>query len=425
METACSLALRPSTSGRSLFASSLRFLPPKGAFPHSIRLRGQLYHGFIQPCFPSLAVIGNRPAIASDCLEESTPGSTKRETLFQGNSKAQDKKVEGKDKPTDEFEMLKVCDKLIEVFMVDKPNPGDWRKLLAFSRTWTDIGPHFYKRCQERADAQTDPGMKHKFLRLSRKMKEVDDDVKRHDELIEVIKRDPLEIMAIVARRRKDFTEEFFVHVRDVAESYYENPEKRDELINLGKACLAAVQSYDGALGSMEDMKAAEAKFTDIISSPTRDIATKKIDDLAKKNQLDSSLLMMLTKAWSEAKESTLMKEEAKDMLYDLYKTGIASIQKMIPKDIRILKYLLSLEDPRERLAALNDAFTPSLEYETDEVDYLWTTPTALHSAAKTILDAFNSNRRGSVAREARDMMQPKVIQKLDELKKMIEDNFL
>ncbi|KAJ4788776.1 endoribonuclease E-like protein [Rhynchospora pubera] len=425
MEIACSVALRPSTSGGSLFTSSFRFLPPKVAFPHSIRLRGQSYHGFIQPCFPSLAVFGNRPAITSDCLEESTPGSTKREMLFQGKSTAQDKEVEGKDKPTDEFKMLEVCDKLIEVLMVDKPNPGDWRKLLAFSRLWTDIAPHFYKRCQERADAHTDPGMKLKFLRLSRKMKDVDDDVKRHNELIEVIKRDPLEIMAIVARRRKDFTVEFFVHVRDVAESYYENLEERDELINMGKACLAAVQSYDGALGSTEDMKAAEAKFTDIISSPTLDIATNKIDDLAKKNQLDSSLLMILTKAWSAAKESTLMKDEVKDILYHLYKTGIDSIQKMIPKDIRLLKYLLSLEDPCERLAVLKDTFIPTPEYETDEVDYLWTTPKALHSAAKTIVDAFSSNRRGSVTREARDMMQPKVIQKLDELKKMIEDNFL
>lgn len=60
-----------------------------------------------------------------------------------------------------------------QVFLVDKPNPEDWRKLLAYSRTWTDTGPHFYKRCQERADAEADPGMKHKLLRLSRKLKEV------------------------------------------------------------------------------------------------------------------------------------------------------------------------------------------------------------------------------------------------------------
>ena len=69
--------------------------------------------------------------------------------------------------------MVRVCDKLIEVFMVDKPTTTDWRRLLAFSKEWNNIRPHFYKRCQERADAESDPGMQHRLLRLSRKLKEV------------------------------------------------------------------------------------------------------------------------------------------------------------------------------------------------------------------------------------------------------------
>lgn len=127
---------------------------------------------------------------------------------------------------------------------------------MAYSRTWTDTGPHFYKRCQERADAEADPGMKHKLLRLGRKLKEVscslnsdmfslgtivssiiyfqvDDDVKRHNDLIEVIKKDPSEILTVVTRRRKDFTTEFFVHVRALADSYYENPEERNGMNSL------------------------------------------------------------------------------------------------------------------------------------------------------------------------------------------------
>ena len=41
--------------------------------------------------------------------------------------------------------------------MVDKPNPGDWRWLLAFSKEWDTIRPHFFERCQERADKENDP----------------------------------------------------------------------------------------------------------------------------------------------------------------------------------------------------------------------------------------------------------------------------
>ena len=73
----------------------------------------------------------------------------------------------------DDQKMIRVCDKLIDVFMVDKPTPADWRRLLAFSKEWDNIRPHFYKRCQDRADSEDDPGMKHKFLRLGRKLKEV------------------------------------------------------------------------------------------------------------------------------------------------------------------------------------------------------------------------------------------------------------
>lgn len=73
----------------------------------------------------------------------------------------------------DDQKMIKVCDKLIEVFMVDKTTPTDWRRLLAFSKEWDNVRPHFYKRCHDRADIEDNPGMKHKLLRLGRKLKEV------------------------------------------------------------------------------------------------------------------------------------------------------------------------------------------------------------------------------------------------------------
>lgn len=73
----------------------------------------------------------------------------------------------------DENKMIRICDKLIGVFMVDKPAPTDWRRLLIFSKEWDNIRPHFYKRCQDRADSENDPGMQHKLLRLARKLKEV------------------------------------------------------------------------------------------------------------------------------------------------------------------------------------------------------------------------------------------------------------
>ncbi|EEF48437.1 conserved hypothetical protein [Ricinus communis] len=329
------------------------------------------------------------------------------------------------DSRIDEDKMVRVCDKLIGVFMVDKNTPADWRRLLAFSKEWDNIRPHFYSRCQERADSENDPGIKHKLLRFARKLKEIDEDVQRHNELLEVIKNAPSEISEVVARRRKDFTKEFFVHVFTVAQSYHDNPTVQNALAKLGNDCVAAVQAYDSTTESMEALHAAELKLQDIINSPSLDSACRKIDDLAAKNQLDSSLVLMITKAWSAAKESNMTKDEVKDILFHLYKTAVGNLQRLVPKDIRIVKHLLKIEDPEELLCALTDAFTPGEEIEGNDVDCLYTTPEKLHTWIKAVVDAYHSSQEGTLIREARDLMNPKIVKKLEELKKLIEDNFM
>ncbi|KAF5955396.1 hypothetical protein HYC85_008252 [Camellia sinensis] len=298
----------------------------------------------------------------------------------------------------DDQKMTRICDKLIDVFMVDKPNTTDWRRLIAFSKEWDNIRPHFYKRCQDRADSEDDPGMKHTLLRLGRKLKEVDDDVQRHNELLEVIKGAPSEIGEIVARHRKDFTKEFFMHLHTVAESYYDNPTEQNAAAKLGNMCLAAVQAYDAASESIEALNAAELKFQDIVNSPSVDAACRKIDNLAEKNQLDSALVLMITKAWSAAKESNMMKDEVKDILYHLYTTARGS---------------------EEQLCALKDAFTPGEELEGKDVDCLYTTPEKLHTWIKAVVDAYHFSREGTLIKEARDLMNPMIIKRLEELKKL------
>ncbi|KAI3442731.1 uncharacterized protein J3R85_000992 [Psidium guajava] len=349
----------------------------------------------------------------SECSHDNPPVS-------DGNEK--DK---SSDLSLDEDKMVRICDKLIDVFLVDKPTPTDWRRLLAFSKEWSHIRPHFFRHCQERADNEDNPGMKHQLLRLGRKLKEVDEDVQRHNELLEVIKSAPSKINEVVARRRKDFTKEFFVHVHTVAESYYDNPSEQNAVAKLGNMCLAAVQAYDTATESIETLNTAELKFQDIINSPSIDAACRKIDNLAAKNELDSALVLMITKAWSAAKESTMMKDEVKDILYHLYMTASGNLQRLMPKEIRILKYLLTIEDPEEKVSALKDAFTPGEELEGKDVDCLYTTPEKLHTWIRTVIDAYRFSREGTLIKEARDLMNPKIIEKLEELKKLVEDQYM
>ncbi|GAU46613.1 hypothetical protein TSUD_377780 [Trifolium subterraneum] len=358
---------------------------------------------------------------------------TKLQTLTSGNGRglqpcnyvASSQEDNSRDVVDGDNKMIAICDKLIGVFMVDKPNPTDWRRLLAFSKEWNNIRPHFFARCNDKAVSETDPVMKEKLLRLARKLKEIDEDVKRHNDLLDVVRKDPSEISNIVAKRRKDFTSEFFEHLHTVTKSYYDDAEKQNELVKLGEKCLAAVQAYDGATESIEQINAAQLKLQDIINSPSLDAACRKIDNLAGKKELDSTLVLMITKAWAAAKDSNMTKPEVKDILFHLYKTTVANLQRNVPKDIRIVKYLIQIDDPEEQLSALNDAFTPGVELEGNDVDSLYTTPEKLHMWVKSVVDAYHLSKEGTLTREARNLMSPEIIQKLEMLQKVIERKFL
>uniref|UniRef100_M1CMW6 Uncharacterized protein n=1 Tax=Solanum tuberosum TaxID=4113 RepID=M1CMW6_SOLTU len=364
------------------------------------------------------AVIGDTTAVSDGAINEETSttklsdSATSQETCVENGEDRKDAS-EG----LDENKMIRVCDKLIEVFLVDKPKPTEWRRLLAFSKEWNNIRPHFYKRCQDRADSESDPGMKHKFLKLQRKLREVDDDVQRHNELLEAIRRSPSEVGDIVARRRKDFTKEFFAHLHTVAESYYDDPAEQNAVAKLGNMCLEAVEAYDTATESMEALNAAELKFQDIINSPSVDAACLK-------RGLAFGFEYQMVHVEIHFRSPTCM-ALVKDVLYHLYKTTRGNLQRLMPKEIRILKYLLTIKDPEERMSALKDAFTPGEELEGEDVDCLYTTPEQLYNWIGTVLDAYNFSKEGTLIKEARDLMNPKIIKKMEELKKLIVDNFM
>ena len=70
---------------------------------------------------------------------------------------------------------------------------------------------------------------------------------------------------------------------------------------------------------------------------------------------------------------SSIIYLQVKDILYYLYKTAVGNLQRLVPKEVRIIKYIIRIEDPEEKLCALNDAFTPGDELEGKDVDNLYT----------------------------------------------------
>lgn len=81
-------------------------------------------------------------------------------------------------------------------------------------------------------------------------------------------------------------------------------------MARLGARCLSAVSAYDNTLEIVDSLDSAQAKFDDILNSPSVDAACEKIKSLAKAKQLDSSLILLINAAWASAKESSTMKNE-------------------------------------------------------------------------------------------------------------------
>lgn len=71
------------------------------------------------------------------------------------------------------YTITQFCDKIINVFLYEKPKTKDWRKYLVFREEWNKYRDRFYNRCQTRADSEDDPQMKQNLIALARKVKKV------------------------------------------------------------------------------------------------------------------------------------------------------------------------------------------------------------------------------------------------------------
>ncbi|KAL5705523.1 hypothetical protein ACHQM5_023818 [Ranunculus cassubicifolius] len=322
------------------------------------------------------------------------------------------------------YTITQFCDKIIDVFLNEKPLSKDWRKLLVFREEWNKYRDCFYNRCRSRAESEEDLGMRQKLVMLGRKVKKIDSEMEGHAELLKEIEQSPTDINAVVARRRKDFTREFFKHLTLLSE-VYDSLDDRDAVARLGARCLSAVCAYDNTVESAETLDLAQEKFNDILNSPSLDAACDKVKSLAKAKELDSSLILLINSAWAAAKESPTMKNEVKDIMYHIYKATKSSLRSIAPKEIKLLKHLLNITDPEERFSALATAFSPGPENTAKDPNALYTNPKELHKWIKIMLDAYHLNKEDTDIREAREMVQPVIIQRLLILKETIEEEYL
>ncbi|CAN1787451.1 Uncharacterized protein At4g37920 [Linum perenne] len=309
------------------------------------------------------------------------------------------------------YTMTQFCDKMIDVFLSEKRRAKDWRKYLVFRKEWNKYKDSFYRRCHVRANMETDPVMKEKLTSLAFKVKQD-------------IRENPTDLNVIVAKRRKDFTGEFFRHLGLLADTY-DSLEDGDDIARLGARCLSAVNAFDSTLENLETLEYAQAKFDDILNSPSVDAACEKVKSLAKAKELDSSLILLINSTWAAAKESSKMKNEVKEIMYQIYKATKSSLRSIAPKEIKLLKHLLNITDPEERFSALATAFCPGDDHEAKNPYALYTTPKELHKWIKIMLDAYYLSKDDTEIREAKQLSPPVVMQRLLILQDIIEQEYM
>ncbi|CAI7883282.1 unnamed protein product, partial [Closterium sp. NIES-53] len=118
-----------------------------------------------------------------------------------------------------------------------------------------------------------------------------------------------------------------------------------------------------------------------------------------------------------------------KDIMYHLYKQAQINMRMLVPKEVRILRHVLSIDDPRQQLTELTNAFSPGgeLEVQNASEDMLYTTPEKLLEVIEQVLDAYYAQRRqqSSLIDEAKKLMNPAVIARMEVLKDVIVDQFM
>ncbi|XP_071735226.1 uncharacterized protein At4g37920 [Rutidosis leptorrhynchoides] len=348
----------------------------------------------------------------------------KHKILLCGNLSTQHVKDEQEVEIAEGYTMTKFCDKMIDLFMNEKPKPKDWMSYLIFRQDWNKYRDAFYNRCKSRADAENDYTLKQRLITFATQFKKVDDEMEKHAELLKQVEDSPTDINAIVTKRRKDFTGDFFQYLNVVQETH-DSLEDRDAVARLGARCLSAVSAFDNTLETVETLDDAQAKFEDILDSPSIEAACAKIKSLAKSKELDSSLILLINTAWASAKESPTMKNEVKAIMYELYKATKSSLKSIAPKEIKLLKYLLNFTDPEDRFSALATAFSPGKESEARDPNAIYTTPKELHKWITVMLDAYQLHKDDTGIEEASEMSLPMVIQRLSILKETIEEEYL
>lgn len=314
-----------------------------------------------------------------------------------------------------------LADQVIKVVLDREKH--EWKRLLAVSNTWPDVGPKVLERLRKRIE--NGENLTWAYDDLAR----VDEEVAGHRELLAEAKakEEGEELEALVADRRNEFNEEFFKYVAWIVVAKEENGEEgAEELQTLQERLLSLCEAHDQSFEEAEAMREAGEKIQELLDARTVDDMDKKVEKMAEQGRLDQATMLSAAKMYNSVKESQYTRDEVKEVMAHLYFKMQETQHRQQPAPARILKFLVSIEDPSERLTQLENAFTPGPELETEREDFLQCEPQELLGLCQRVLQAYR-NQRGmaSMTGEAAQLMNPTVISRIEEIQSDIEQHFM
>ncbi|GMH32461.1 hypothetical protein BSKO_00295 [Bryopsis sp. KO-2023] len=324
----------------------------------------------------------------------------------------------------DDPRMLEVYDQLIQLFK-GKPR-GDWKKLIAISKQWPMLATGVFDRIDALFEEETDPGTQLGWREFRKALLNVHTEVSRYDEiLVQFISSKTYEWDAIVAANREHMTPGFFEHLNNLIAAGKDDPEEQERLKEISTVTLALLNIYEQAAGDERSLQFARESLMDILQSGSLEEADRRMDELASSGGLDGAMMLTMATMYSAVKESPYTKDEVKQIMYHLYLKSKEQTEAQQPPVVRILKYLLQIEDPSELRKALDDAFTPG-EFPSAELDYLSTRPSDLMRTINAVLSTFEEQKgKHTMLGQATGTMNPEVIQKLRKLEVYIRKEYM
>jgi hypothetical protein len=293
------------------------------------------------------------------------------------------------------------------------------------SHLWPTISEAVFLRLEQLALSKNSDNDKRIKLQTVRKaLINIDAELKLYDKIITDFRSSiPSEYFALLTKYMDNLNRPFFEHIESLRIIARRKglPNEDDSLKTLSTKITVLVNSYKNTIKDKKKIQSAIFQLQGLLNStPNIDDAEKKIDEMAFLCQLDLSFLLVVSRVYSSIKESPYANSEIADVAMHLYFRTQGQILKYMPREVRILKHLLCLEDPLIFKSELERALNPGPDIETKTVEYMYTKPDRLLQTANAILKAHENHINLEINKKRNYSCKPNVINRLIMLRKML-----